>query len=224
MNVEAESHTILRGRRLPWARIAWIMVTLVLFGLVRASWPPYIRLLLTVCETCEMTPAYAESLQAKGISLTSWAIFLIIPSIIVYMGWMGIGTLIFLLRSNDRRALLLSALLVLVGASFGETIGFVDQYLPEWVWVDNIITILSFPAMIALIYLFPNSVFKPRWLAWLLGLQTLFFLPIQFENLNFPIAYNFIVLLSFVISCIGVPLYRYQRVKYDVAQVLAQFA
>lgn len=212
MNVEPESHTILRGRRLIWARLIWVVAALVLFGVVLASWPPYIRLLLTICETCEMTPVYAESLQAIGFSPTSWAMFLIIPAIIVYLGWIGIGTLIFLLKANDRRALLLSALLLVIGASFGGTIGQVAQYLPQWLWVSKLVNTVSFPAMVALIYLVPNGIFKPRWLAWLLGLQTLFFLPIPFESLNFPIAYNFVITFSFAISCIVVPVYRYRRV------------
>jgi hypothetical protein len=212
MNVEAESHIILRGRQLTWARVAWIAWAFVLFGVVIASWPLYFELLLTVCETCRMTPAYAQTLHSSGITTTQWAFFLFIPAIIVNLGWMGTGTVIFLLKHNDRRALLLSALMIVIGASFGSTIASVAEQFPDWEWVNNLIGLLAFPAFVCLIYLFPNATFKPRLLIWLLGLLFVLFIPIQFESLGFPIAYNFVITISFVISCLVVPVYRYRRV------------
>ena len=212
MSIDSESRYVLTGGQLAWARAGWIVIAGTMFGAVLASWPPYIRLLMAVCETCEITPAYAETLQASGVSTAQWAIFIIVPSIVVYLGWMGMGAAIFLLKSNDRRAVLLSALLIVIGASFGGTIGFIHGYLPEWVWVSDIINTVSFPAMVGLIYLFPNGEFEPPWLAWLLCVQTLLFLPIPFDNLNFPIAYNFVITFSFVLSCVAVPVYRYRRV------------
>jgi hypothetical protein len=210
--MENESLYLLRGKQLVWARLAWIVVVLPLFGIVLASWPPYIRLLLTVCNSCEITATYAETLQANGISVVQWAIFAIIPKIIVFIGWMGMGSLIFLLKSNDRRALLLSALLIITGANFSGTIGYLGNYLPAWVGVSNIIGAVSFPSFLALIYLFPNGEFKPRWLVWLFGIASILFIPIQFDNLNFPIFYNIVFALAFVASAIVVPVYRYRRV------------
>ncbi len=212
MNVEAESHIILRGRQLIWARVVWITWALVLFGVVIASWPLYLELLLTVCETCRMTPAYAQTLQSSGITTTQWAVFLFIPAIIVNLGWMGTGAVNFLLKHDDRRALLLSALMIVVGAFFGGSIGRVGEQLPDWEWVNNIIGFLAFPAFVGLIYLFPNATFKPRLLIWLLGILFILFIPIQFESVGFPIAYNFVITISFVISCLVVPVYRYRRV------------
>ena len=212
MSIDTESQYILKGRPLAWARLAWMVIALAMFGVVIASWPPYIRLLNTICETCRMTSVYAETLQASGVSVEQWAIFQIIPNIIVFLGWMGMGTVIFLVKSNDRRALLFSALLIIIGASFGGTIGLLANHIPAWVWANNIINYASFPGLVALIYLFPNTAFKPRGLAWLLGVLCVLFIPIPFANLNFPIAYNFVITLSFVISCIVVPVYRYRRV------------
>ncbi|RLT45065.1 MAG: hypothetical protein DWI57_01710 [Chloroflexi bacterium] len=210
--MENNAPYILKGNQLAWARLTWMVIALAMFGVVMASWPPYVRLLNIVCETCRMTPVYAETLQASGVSVEQWVIFQIIPNIIVLLGWMGMGTVIFLVKSNDRRALLFSALLIIIGASFGGTTSLLADHIPAWVWAHNIINYASFPCLVSLIYLFPNTAFKPRGLAWLLGLLCVLFIPIPFANDNFPIAYNFIFLLSFVISCIVVPVYRYRRV------------
>jgi len=215
MNIDAESQDILKGRQLAWARVVWIVIALTMFGVVIASWPPYVRLLHTVCETCPMTPAYAETLQAIGVSTEQWAVSNIIPKIIVYLGWMGMGIVIFLFKPNDRRALLFSALLIMTGAGFGGTISLLSNHVPAWVWVSNIITFATFPCFVGLIFLFPNSKFNPRGLAWLLGVLTVLFSPILIQDLDFPVAYNFIGgigSVSFVISCVVVPVYRYRRV------------
>ncbi len=212
MKPAAEPVILLEGKQLWLARAAWIAVSAVLAGTVLASWPPFLRQQMAVCETCEITPAYAETLRAYGVSTTQWAVFISVPSAVVYLGWMGMGLVIFLLKSSDRRALLLSGLLMVIGASFGGTIGSIATHLPAWVWVRDVLTIASFPLFIALVFLFPNGTFKPRWLAWLLGVQTLLFLPIPIENLDLPIAYNFVFTLLMVLICILVPVYRYRRV------------
>ncbi|MFZ1264949.1 MAG: hypothetical protein WA089_01800 [Anaerolineae bacterium] len=210
--MENNAPYILKGNQLAWARLTWMVIALAMSGVVMASWPPYVRLLNMVCETCRMTPVYAETLQASGVSVEQWVIFQIIPNIIVFLGWMGMGTVIFLVKSNDRRALLFSVLLIIIGASFGGTMGLLADHIPAWVWANNIFNYASFPCLVSLIYLFPNTAFKPRGLAWLLGLLCVLFIPIPFANSNFPIAYNFIFGLSFVVSCIVVPVYRYRRV------------
>ncbi len=212
MKSEPAPPYILRGKPLVWARVAWIAWALVLFGVVIASWPLYLELLLTVCESCRMTPTYAQTLHSSGITTTQWAVFLFIPAIIVNLGWMGTGTVIFLLKHDDRRALILSALMIVVGVSFGGSIGSVGQQFPDWEWVNNLIGLLAFPAFVGLIYLFPNAEFKPYVLIWLLGILFVLFIPIQFESLGFPIAYNFVITISFVISCLVVPVYRYRKV------------
>ena len=212
MKSEPAPPYVLRGKPLVWARVAWIAWALVLFGVVIASWPLYLELLLTVCESCRMTPTYAQTLHSSGITTTQWAVFLFVPALIVNLGWMGTGTVIFLLKHNDRRALILSALMIVVGVSFGGSIGSVGKQFPDWEWVNNLIGLLAFPAFVGLIYLFPNAEFKPYVLIWLLGILFVLFIPIQFESLGFPIAYNFVVVISFVISCLVVPVYRYRKV------------
>ena len=212
MKVDVESQSTLKGTQLAWARLGWVVVALTMFVAIIASWPPYLRLLNTVCETCPLTPAYVETLLADGISAEQWVVSIIIPSIMVYLGWMGMGVVIFLLKSNDRRALLFSALIIMIGASFGGTIGLLANHVPAWVWPSNIINTLSFPCLVGLIYLFPNNKFQPRSLGWLLLVQTVLFIPIPIENLNFPIAYNFVMTISMVIFCLLAPVYRYRRI------------
>src|SRR3990172_5250360 len=212
MKVDVETQSTLKGTQLAWARLGWVVVALTMFVAIIASWPPYLWLLNTVCETCPLTPAYVATLLASGVSTTQWEIFIIIPAIMVYLGWMGMGVVIFLLKSNDRRALLFSALIIMIGASFGGTIGLLANHVPAWVWPSNIINTLSFPCLVGLIYLFPNNKFQPRSLGWLLLVQTVLFIPIPIENLNFPIAYNFVMTISMVIFCLLAPVYRYRRI------------
>jgi hypothetical protein len=102
--------------------------------------------------------------------------------------------------------------MIVVGVSFGGSIGSVGQQFPDWEWANNLIGLLAFSAFVGLIYLFPNAEFKPYVLIWLLGILFVLFIPIQFESLGFPIAYNFVITISFVISCLVVPVYRYRKV------------
>ncbi|MBK9091181.1 MAG: hypothetical protein IPM84_00010 [Anaerolineae bacterium] len=83
--MENNAPYILKGNQLAWARLTWMVIALAMFGVVMASWPPYVRLLNMVCETCQMTPVYAKILQASGISVEQWVIFQIIPNIIRVM-------------------------------------------------------------------------------------------------------------------------------------------
>ena len=112
----------LRGRWLLLARLAWVAVAVTVLAIVVFSVPGSFEHFRSVCtaafETCSEravgrpTPEGVRALQDAGLSLSTYALLNVVVDKVADFVWITIGALIFLRRSDDRMALLVSLFLV----------------------------------------------------------------------------------------------------------------
>jgi hypothetical protein len=77
--------------------------------------------------------------------------------LLVGMGWIGAGLIIFALRSTDRRAILISVLLMMVGPGFGGLPYDLALARPEWMFIQRTYIYLASVGFLGLALLFPTA-------------------------------------------------------------------
>jgi len=134
--------------------------------------------------------------------------------------WFAVGALIFLLRSNERMALLTSIFLVAFGTV---TVDPTDANTlissqPAWWLAVRSVEIVGTVCVVLFFLLFPSGRFVPRWTRWI----AVAWLAFQVPEIPFPDLYSgspalesvyLLVFLGFVVSLCWSLVYRYRRVS-----------
>ncbi|HEY6712348.1 MAG TPA: hypothetical protein VI055_08765, partial [Rubrobacter sp.] len=119
--------TTLRGRQLFLARLAWVVLAITALAIVVFSVPSSFEHYSSVCtaasEVCseravdqpQPTSEGVRALQDVGLSVRSYAILNIAIDKVFQLVWFAVGAIIFLRRSDDWMALLVSLFLVAFG-------------------------------------------------------------------------------------------------------------
>lgn len=230
--------TILHGPALRLAQLGWWGVTLLIIVLHLVGAPALFGQLSTVCTTelsiCEElgqpTAAQAAELAAAGVSLQGFSTLIVGVEMLILAVWTGIGIAIFLLRSNDWMAMLVSLMLIVFsnatfisGSLSAAAIAYPVLEIPV-----AALSVLGDVLITAFFLLFPNGRLIPRWLWWLIPFRMataiLDYIPAYSTS---PAGQNLsiVLLLSAVVLMVGVQVYRYrnlstQRERYQTRWVL----
>jgi hypothetical protein len=220
----------LRGRRLLFARAAWVVVAVAALAIVLFSVPSSFEHYRSVCtaaaevcserEVAQATPEGMRALRDAGLSVRSYALLNVIVDKVFQLVWFAVGALIFWRRSDDRMALLTSLCLVTFGTVTVDptAANTLISSQPSWrlpVWgvqiVGSVCSTLFF-------LLFPGGRFVPRWTRWL----AVAFIAFELSTSLFAGLYSrspaleeisFMVFLGIVVSLTWSLVYRYRRVS-----------
>ncbi len=176
----------LPGSRLLVARALWVALVALALGLwaftsvqfLRQPAPPAAEVTDPGVFTLEDVEILRQLGLPEALATSSVVFFLLLGAVnFVLGGW------IFLRRSGEPVALLVSLALVLVGAMlFSYVYQVVNQSYPQLLLLTNTLTFLGVLAVVLLVYLFPDARFVPRWTRFLpivVGLVLLlYFLPL----------------------------------------------
>jgi hypothetical protein len=208
--------TRLRGPWLLLARILWIAVVMFILSLFVANIPAFIATLNTACTTaaCTLTAPYSvKQIQAAGLSVDFYLIYLYAVLIIYLLVFLIIGIVLFWLKSHDFMALYTSFALVTFSMTFYGTS--LALSVPAWRLPTQILAFLGSVFFPTFFYLFPNGRFVPRWTRWLIVGWVFYsvvnsFFPNSPLNNSWPIGLLFVCLL---VSLLVAQVYRYRRVS-----------
>ncbi len=217
-----------QGRWLMAARVVWVFVALVGVVITLASAPALFEQYTTPCsgapESCmelsQLTPEGLRALEGAGIPPGLYAGIGVGVAVFSNMFWVAVGAIVFLLRSGDRMALLVSFFLVTFGTATLPTEG-VEALIsvhPAW-WVPGRgVQVLGEVFAVLFFLTFPGGRFVPRWTRWL-GAT---FLAVQIPGDLFPGAYSALPALNtalglgfacFVLGMLWSQVYRYRNVS-----------
>jgi hypothetical protein len=195
MNTDLKSTrgTRLQGRWLAFLRLTWIILSVLALILFFMSLPVYF--------------ASQQKLYTVG-----YAVFILALGIFVALVWFIVAVMIFWRKSNDWLALLVSLMLVLLGAN--TTVNSLQIIPSLWQVPASVLALVAFDLLFLVFCIFPNGRFVPRWILWIgvlfLGWEVLLILNIFPQNntlLSVLVQYSF--LGSFVVA----QLYRYHSVS-----------
>lgn len=160
MSAQPINPDYLEGSRLSLVRVLWIAFALIMTVLNVAGQVA----VFSGLNSLNLTPQQLLDLQAMGLTREQyvlWSGFWLLPSPIV---WGGLGWLIFLRKSNDWSALILSA--IMVGGGMGWSIptwmGFAAAY-PQWSWLVSIGAFVGNLCLYSFFCVFPTGRYVPRW-------------------------------------------------------------
>ncbi len=157
-----------RGRWLRVARVLWVILALVYFGIFIAAFPVGYAEYHQVCpsEDCASNILTSEELTALvelGLSLDFYASYLAGSEILLLI-WAVTGVFVFLRRSDDWIGLMVSMALIAIGISgFSDNVNLLSRSIPEFAFLFNTMSAIGVALVILLIYLFPDGRFVPRW-------------------------------------------------------------
>ncbi|MFI5269277.1 MAG: hypothetical protein ACHQ7M_18025, partial [Chloroflexota bacterium] len=220
---QQQGETQLCGGRLIVARVAWGAGSALVLALFLASLPAYVTHLQTICllQPCpylQLTPSGVRTLHDLGLSIAGYAALTLAFSLGSAVVWMVRGGMLVWRRSDDWVALLVAFLLVVGGASNGINVGATPSQV-GWQVQANLLGFLNGLAIVAVLALFPNGRFVPRWSRWVILAFLLASVPHQFFpgwEARLPGWASLLGLLDFV-GALGLlllaQLYRYWRVS-----------
>ena len=224
------SGATLHGRWLLLARLAWVAVGITALAIVLFSVPSSFEYFRSVCtapsEVCseqavgQLTPEGVRALRDMGLSVRSYALFNVLVEKIFQLVWFAVGAIIFLRRSDDRMALLVSLFLVTFGLisvipTAASTLIFSQ---PAWLLPFRSVEIVGEVCSVLFFFLFPGGRFVPHWTRWL----AIAFISFQSSMSLFAGLYSrspvlesisYLVFLGIVVSLVWSQVYRYRRIS-----------
>ena len=223
----------LRGRSLVLARTTWVLLVLLTFGLFIASIRPHFSQLMTVSDEPQMwlqiSPAQEHALLNLGLSVRSYAVYMLAVQLIVAAVFFGLSLLIFWRRSDDGMAIFVSLVSILYGATsvpIGQALA--QQTLPAWRMPIDLMNSIGWGMGLILFYLFPNGHWVPRWTRWLAALVTIWVLAWPFlpalnpDRWMFP--WPFLTKTSWYATGVMAQLFRYMRHSAPVERQQTKWA
>ena len=222
--LRSRANTRISGRWLLVARVVLLAISILYLILFIVDTPVYFAYLHILCTDClddRLTPDKFQALHALGISITTYAVYMVALNLLFALVYVSVAVLIFWRKSDDWMALLAAFSLVAFGASFTSIPWTLATVHPAW-WLPVTLAeenVLGFPSLIVFFFLFPTGRFVPRWTSWVavgyvaLSVPSSFFPSSPFSVLNWPVLLRILVLLVVYGSLVFAQVYRYRRVS-----------
>jgi hypothetical protein len=214
-------------------RFAWIIVAVLTVVVMVASVPLLFERLSSVCtdapsicaQRAEVPAEVLGKLRGTGISLGAYAAFTIGVEVLCKVVWISAATFLFVFRSRDRMALLVSFFLLTFGTATLLTNGteaLASEHLGWWV-VARGLQITGEVFSVLFLLTFPDGRFVPRWTPIVAVVFLLFQIPADlfppdpttrptFLSTVVTIVGTFVFLGS-VATMVASQVYRYRRVS-----------
>jgi hypothetical protein len=224
---EIDPRDHLQGSGFNWlgfAQFLWALLTTLTLSLFFADLPwQYERMLASIDP---------RSLAELRISTGAYAAYMLGLNLAVILVHVFIAVVIFIQRPNDWMALFVSVALVANGAMIPLSLADVPGGISPLVWqfLINLVTSIGLISSVALIFLFPDGRFVPRWTRWLTaGWVVLIFFALFFPNSaismkTWPIFSQLIVLLGVSIAGIYSQAYRFSHVSTPLQRQQTKWA
>lgn len=222
LNQQSRTHS--SGTSLLLARIAWIVVALLILVLFCIRLPFTYADSFIVCHSTDcmqsgrLTPEKVLEAHLIGMPVSLYALlFIFVCLIVLQLGYVCIGIFIFwrAWHKNHEPMVLITSLALI---AFGGTFSAFDPVTPQPPFIHTLSLVMTFLGNCCIglfFYLFPGGRFEPRWTRWLALIWIIYW---AFNNLFLAsflsregiIGLLFLLLLG---SVIAVQIYRYLRIS-----------
>jgi hypothetical protein len=199
--------TILHGRWLLVVRAAWVVIVVLAMVLFVASIPGYVSSILEVGRA-DLKAGPVEAPVALVIALDLLGV---LASVTAASMCLTLAVVLFWRRSNDWMVVFVSSYLLLYGTIMAGPLEWAEGYYPAWpaLAVEVIQPLFLTIPTVALIVLFPNGTFVPRWTRWL----TVTSVALVAAMLYLPEVYWGVLMVVILLGAFYAQVYRYRYVS-----------
>jgi hypothetical protein len=199
--------TILHDRWLLVVRAAWVVIVVLAMVLFVASIPGYVSSILEVGRA-DLKAGPVEAPVALVIALDLLGV---LASVTAASMCLTLAVVLFWRRSNDWMVVFVSSYLLLYGTIMAGPLEWAEGYYPAWpaLAVEVIQPLFLTIPTVALIVLFPNGTFVPRWTRWL----TVTSVALVAAMLYLPEVYWGVLMVVILLGAFYAQVYRYRYVS-----------
>jgi len=164
-------NSLMKDRTGALIRLSWFVIALLCLGVFILAIPARLDQLLTVTESADLsvgqlTPEDASLLVDQGISLEFYASYFTLFEILVAVILIGLALALFMIKSNDPMALMVSIVFMSLSVSLPGATALIAQR-PGLTLVVDILRAIAFWGVLVFFYTFPDGKFIPRWTKWI---------------------------------------------------------
>jgi signal transduction histidine kinase len=214
----------LRGRWLLLARAGWVAVVLLVVGLFVAAVPARYDQIVTLSNLPEDIDStiLRTNLADAGLSIRFYATYHLVMEICFAAVCLTLAAVIFRRRSDERMALFVALLLVLLGTTFWGTTDALSLYHPAGSWVSESLDAVGKMSLFLFFYLFPDGRFVPHWTRYLAltmiagVISGIIFPGTPLAVSNWPVPLLLLFMLGWLLIGVFAQIYRYRRVSGPV--------
>jgi hypothetical protein len=160
------SATTLRGRWLSVVCAVWMVIAVLALGLFFASIPGYVSDILQLGRADWM----GARVEAPAPLVFALDLLGILASVTAALVCLTLGVVLFWRRSNDWMVVFTSSYLLLYGTIMAGPLEWAEDFYPAWpsLAIGVIEPLFLTTPTVALVVLFPDGRFVPRWTRWLI--------------------------------------------------------
>src|SRR6266566_99495 len=162
-----------------------------------------------MCGSAQPTPDSAQALQKLGLSVGTYATFILALTLALALVSFTLGAVIFWRRSDDWMALLVALVVVVTVALNVPSV--LQASHSAWRVLANVLIVLGGGVSLLAFSLFPDGRFVPRWTRWLLlcwAVAAMFFL--FFPDASFASSFYELVFHAEVVLILIAQVYRHR--------------
>jgi hypothetical protein len=214
------------------ARVGWMVIFLLTVVMTIVGIAPYSQSLQTICTQDEvvcfnqnrLTPQTAQEAAQAGVSLRFYAGYYLVTDVLIKLVWIVIGLILFVRRSDDWMALLVSIFLITFGpvtfSSF--VVDSASATYPVLTFPARLLNVIGDMGIVAFFLLFPGGRFLHRWMAgfWVLAaalaIAEQFFAGYWFNRDTWPEYLSSAYFFTLLGICIYAQIYRYRNISNTV--------
>jgi hypothetical protein len=212
-----------RQRWLTYARIVWVLVSLLTPALVLAGIPGRLELITRFADR--------RSLNVLGMNAGSYGLLTVILDFVFILGHYAIALVIFLRKKDDWLTLLVALGMVVNGALIPIALTYSQIVVsPIWLGLVHLVIYIGVVTSISLLYVFPDGRFVPVWtqglaIAWaLLCLPAIFTPDLPVSMASWPAPVQIAVHLFFSATGVYAQVHRYVHVSSPIQRQQAKWA
>jgi hypothetical protein len=205
-------------------RVVWIAVAALTAGVFVWGMPSEFARLRTACDddlSCAWLPRLTVEntgqLRELGLSTYFFASYFVVIEMAFTITSFAIGAMILWRRPDDRMALVVSLMLLTLGAAFFVPYPLLDLS-PVWTLLAQTVSFVGSTLLILFLYIFPDGRFVPGWTRWPAAVWIAGFIPANYfyDSALFVFDYqrvNTLLTMGFVGITVYAQVYRYHRVS-----------
>lgn len=214
----------LHGRRLLLSRVGCVLAAVLLVGLFAVAVPARYEQMIALSNLPSgIDPdALRANLKDSGLSIGLYAAYRVATEAGFAAVCVALAAAIFWRRSDERMALLVVLILVLLGTTFWNTTTALALYDPIWARAGESLGIIGKASLFLFFYLFPDGRFVPRWTRFPAGVLVLgaaseiVFPGAPLAVSNWPAPLFLAFMLGWLLTGVYAQVYRYRRVSDPV--------